>query len=86
MGNCLGVDQPMMTIGTKTIRASKFKDVKTFKDALRLAGHIVPDDESLSIFLKDGTVMFAPAYTKFQFVNSVRYKKVTLPIRKLYGK
>ena len=56
----------MITIGIKTIHASKFKEIKTYKDALRCAGHIVPDDESLSLFLKDGTIMFAPAYTKFQ--------------------
>jgi len=29
MGNCFGIDQPMMTIGIKTIRASKFKEIKT---------------------------------------------------------
>lgn len=76
----------MITIGIKTIHASKFKEIKTYKDALRCAGHIVPDDESLSLFLKDGTIMFAPAYTKFQIVETIRYKQVTLPVRKLYGK
>lgn len=85
MGNCFGVDQPMMTIGLKTIRASKFKDIKTYKDALRCAGHIVPDDESLTIF-RNEVIQFAPASTKFQFADAIRYKKTTLPIRKLYGK
>ena len=85
MGNCFGKDPPMMTIGIKTIRASKFKEIKTYKDALRLAGHIVPDDESLTIIRND-TVIFTPAHTRFQFADSIRYKKVTLPVRKLYGK
>ena len=85
MGNCFGVDQPMMTIGIKTIRASKFKEIKTYKDALRMAGHIVPDDESLTIF-RNESIAFAPAYTKFQFADAIRYKKTTLPMKKLYGK
>lgn len=85
MGNCFSVDQPMMTIGIKTIPASKFKQITTYQDALRLAGHIVPEDESLTIVRND-VVIFAPAYTKFQFADSVRYKKTTLPIRKLYGR
>jgi hypothetical protein len=85
MGNCFGVDQPMMTIGIKTIRASKFKEIKTYKDALRMAGHIVPDDESLTIF-RNEVILFAPAYTKFQFADAIRYKKTTLPMKKLYGK
>jgi len=75
----------MMTIGIKTIPASKFKHIKTYQDALRLAGHSVPEDESLTIFRND-VIIFAPAYTKFQFADAVRYKKITLPIRKLYGK
>lgn len=85
MGNCLGVDQPMMTIGIKTIRASKFKEIETFKDALRAGGHIVPDDEALTIF-KNEMLTFAPACTKFYFADAVRYRQTTLPIRKLYGK
>jgi hypothetical protein len=85
MGNCFGVDKPIMTIGIKTIRASKFKEIKTYKDALRMAGHIVPDDESLTIFRYD-MVLFATASTKFQFADAIRYKKTTLPIKKLYGK
>ena len=85
MGTCFSVDQPMMTIGIKTIPASKFKNIKTYQVALRLAGHIVPEDESLTIF-RNEVIIFAPAYTKFQFADAVRYKKVTLPIRKLYGK
>jgi len=85
MGNCMNKDPAMMTIGIKTIYASKFKDIKTYKDALRLAGHIVPDDEALTIVRND-VIIFAPAYTRFQFADSIRYKKVTLPVRKLYGK
>ena len=85
MGNCFGVDQPMMTVGIKTIRASKFKDIETFKDALRAGGHIVADDEPLTLF-KAEMLTFAPAYTKFYFVDAIRYKQTSIPVRKLYGK
>ena len=50
-----------------------------------MAGHIVPDDESLTIFRND-VILFTPAYSKFQFADAIRYKKTTLPIKKLYGK
>ena len=85
MGNCLGVDQPMMTVGIKTVRSSKFKEIRSYKDALRCGGHIVADDEALTIITGD-LITFTPSYTKFQFADAIRYKQTTVPIRKLYGK
>ena len=85
MGSCLSVDQPMMTIGIKTVRASKFKTIKTFRDAMILAGKFPADDTAITL-IKDEIVSFTTAGAKFYFVDGINYKGTTIPIRKLYGK
>ena len=85
MGSCLSVDQPMMTIGIKTVRASKFKTIKTFRDAMILAGKFPADDAAITL-IKDEIVSFTTAGSKFYFVDGINYKGTTIPVRKLYGK
>ena len=85
MGSCLSVDQPMMTIGIKTVRASKFKTIKTFRDAMILAGKFPADDAAITL-IKDEIVSFTTAGAKFYFVDGINYKGTTIPVRKLYGK
>jgi hypothetical protein len=85
MGNCLSADPPMMTIGIKTVNASKFKTIKTFRDALMIVGKFPPDDAAITL-IKNETIAFSTAGSKFYFVDGVNYKGTTFPIRKLYGK
>ena len=60
MGNCFGIeDIPMMTIGTKTVRRSQMKKIKTYQDALRFIGRDCPDTAVITtIFNTD--VAFVP--------------------------
>ena len=85
MGACVSVDKPMMTIGIKTVRASKFKTIKTFRDALMIVGKFPPNDAAITL-IKNEIIAFTTAGDKFYFVDGINYKGTTFPIRKLYGK
>jgi hypothetical protein len=86
MGNCFGFeDTPMMTIGTKTVRKSQMKDIKTYQDALRFIGRECPDTVTITTLLNH-EVAFVPVTDKFQIVDEIIFKQSHIPIRKLYGR
>lgn len=86
MGNCFGIeDIPMMTIGTKTVRRSQMKKIKTYQDALRFIGRDCPDTAVITTLLNT-EVAFVPVTDKFQIVNEIVFKQSHIPIRKLYGR
>jgi hypothetical protein len=86
MGNCFGLeDTPMMTIGTKTVRKSQMKSIKTYQDALRFIGRDCPDTAVITTIL-NSQVAFVSVKDKFQIVNEIVFKQSHIPIRKLYGR
>jgi hypothetical protein len=86
MGNCFGrEDIPMMTIGTKTVRKSQMKTIKTYQDALRFIGRECPDTAVATTVLNH-EVAFVPVTDTFQIVDEIVFKQSHIPIRKLYGR
>jgi hypothetical protein len=86
MGNCFGLeDTPMVTIGTKTVRKSQMKKIKTYQDALRFIGRDCPDTAVITTILNN-QVAFVSVMDKFQIVNEIVFKQSHIPIRKLYGR
>lgn len=86
MGNCFGFeDIPMMTIGTKTVRKSQMKEIKTYQDALRFIGRECPDTAVITTLLNH-EVAFVAVTDKFQIVDEIIFKQSHIPIRKLYGR
>jgi hypothetical protein len=86
MGNCFGLeDTPMVTIGTKTVRKSQMKKIKTYQDALRFIGRDCPDTAVITTILNN-QVAFVSVTDKFQIVNEIVFKQSHIPIRKLYGR
>ena len=86
MGNCFGLnDTPMMTIGTKTVRKSQMKTIKTYQDALRFIGRDCPNTAVITTLLNH-QVAFVPVTEKFQIVDEIIFKQSHIPIRKLYGR
>jgi hypothetical protein len=76
----------MARIGSTVIRHGKFKKIKTYHDALKIGGYIVPDN-ALIILVCDGVhILNVPVYKPFQFVDSIKYGTLTIPIKRLYGK
>lgn len=86
MGNCFGLnDTPMVTIGTKTVRKSQMKTIKTYQDALRFIGRDCPNTAVITTLLNH-QVAFVPVTEKFQIVDEIIFKQSHIPIRKLYGR
>ena len=85
MGACFSVDKPMLIIGTKTVKASKFHTIVTFRDALMVAGKFPPNDAAITL-IKNEVIVFTTANAKFYAVDGIVYKGITIPVRKLYGK
>ena len=75
----------MARIGTATIRKSSFMKIKTYGDALRLAGYPVSDDTNIQVF-RNEIVIITKAYSTFEFADAIRYQGNTVSIKKLYGK
>jgi hypothetical protein len=85
MGSWFSTDQPMFTIGFKTIRRSKMKTIKTYQDALRIMSLECKDDDNVLVVRGELRVL-TPVYESFQIVDSLIFKGVDIPIRRLYGR
>jgi hypothetical protein len=86
MGNCFSFeDTPMVTIGTKTVRKSQMKGIKTYQDALRFIGRECPDTAVITTMLKN-EVAFVSVTATFQIVDEIVFKQSHIPIRRLYGR
>ena len=85
MGSWFSTDQPMFTIGFKTIRRSKMKTIKTYQDALRIMSLECKDDDNVLVVQGELRVL-TPVYESFQIVDSLIFRGVDIPIRRLYGR
>lgn len=86
MGNCFGLgDMPMMTIGTKTVRKSQMKTIKTYQDALRFIGRDCPNTAVITTIFNH-QVAFVSVTETFQIVDEIIFKQSHIPIRRLYGR
>jgi hypothetical protein len=86
MGNCFGLgDMPMMTIGTKTVRKSQMKTIKTYQDALRFIGRDCPNTAVITTVFNH-QVAFVSVTETFQIVDEIIFKQSHIPIRRLYGR
>ena len=85
MGSWFSTDQPMFTIGFKTIRRSKMKTIKTYQDALRVMSLECKDDDNVLVVRGELRVL-TPVYESFQIVDSLIFRGVDIPIRRLYGR
>jgi hypothetical protein len=87
MGTCFSfLEKPMARIGSTIIRGSKFKKIKSYHDALRAAGYVIPDTASIILVCDGVHILNVPVYKPFQFVDSIKYGTLTIPIKRLYGK
>ena len=86
MGSCFSFEKPMARIGSTILRTSKFKKIKTYLDALRAAGYVIPENASIILVCDGVNILNVPVYKPFQFVDSIKYGTMTIPIKRLYGK
>jgi hypothetical protein len=75
----------MVTIGTKTVRKSQMKEIKTYQDALRFIGRDCPSTAVITTILNH-QVAFVAVTETFQIVDEIIFKQSHIPVRKLYGR
>ena len=76
----------MAKVGTTIIRHSSFKKVKTYHDALKAAGYIIPENATIILVCDGVHILNVPTYKPFQFVDQIKYGNLIIPIERLYGK
>jgi len=76
----------MAKVGPTIIRHSSFKKVKTYHDALKAAGYIIPENATIILVCDGVHILNVPSYKQFQFVDQIKYGNLTIPIERLYGK
>jgi hypothetical protein len=83
MGNC--IDKPVVKIGKTVIRKKMFAHIRTYGDALQMAGYDfipgAPVQAHTNSFVNLVTVN-AP----FQIADYLIYDKKVIPIERLYGR
>jgi hypothetical protein len=85
MGGCISLDKPMVQVGTKIVRKNEMKTLKTYQDALRIAGHIYVPGTPIAIYYR-GDVSFVEPYSQFRIVDKIIYNGFHIHTKKLYGR
>ena len=85
MGNYLSRDPPVMKINGILIRWRGFKNIQTYKDALRIVGYDVSDDTPLMTIEKERRD-YVFANDKFYIVDGIVHEDNIVYIEKLYGR
>ena len=83
MGACY--DKPMVRVGLKTIKRRGMSELKTFQDALRVAGYECHPHASIMV-VKNNEVAFVFAYTTFYIVDEIVFKGSHIHVSRLYGR
>ena len=87
MGKCFScLESPLAKVGPTIIRHSSFKKVKTYHDALKAAGYIIPENATIILVCDTVHILNVPVYKPFQFVDQIKYGNLIIPIERLYGK
>ena len=75
----------VLQINDTKLSMKEFRKIKTWKDALAIAGHNV-DPSTQLIVVHPKKNEYVIAYENFQIVEGIRYGIHNIYIRKLYGK
>ena len=72
-------------INGKTVLSREFREIETYKDVFRIAGFYIADDaEIMTITNYKHTI--AHAIDRFQLVDGLQYKDISVFIERLYGR
>jgi hypothetical protein len=80
------ISTPVIQINDTKLNSKEFRELKTFKDVMRVAGHTVDDMTTLHVSHTNGIRQHIYACESFHFVDGIQYDTHSVYIRKLYGK
>ena len=85
MGNYLSGNISMVKINGKTVRSREFREIETYKDVFRIAGFYIADDAEI-MTITNNKYINAHVIDRFQLVDGLKYKDISVFIEKLYGR
>ena len=83
MGVC--ISKPVIQINNKKLTQKEFKQLKTSKDVMHVAGYSVEDSTTLRLLYPKYTA-YVNACDTFLIPDGIQYNSHTIYIRKLYGR
>ena len=83
MGSYLSKNAPMIKINGILVRSKAFREIKTYKDAIQIAGVFVQDNTEIIIIDKNMR-MLVSANEKFTLVEGIWVEDTSIFIDKLY--
>ena len=86
MGSLLSKPTYVVQIHNRKITLKEYQQIKSYKDALRLAGFSVDNDTTLQIKEYNNHSVFINANEPFKIVESIRYNEHSIYVAKLYGR
>jgi hypothetical protein len=75
----------MIKINGKTVRSRAFREIETYKDVFRIAGFYIADDAEI-MTITNYKYTIAHAIDKFQLVDGLQHKDISVFIERLYGR
>lgn len=84
MGNAFG-RRYLLRIDNTYVTSKQFREIKTYEDAIRLAGYEIKSTDEIDIVQQGQRRKTIHAFEQFQFVEAIYYKGKLIMIEKLYG-
>ena len=84
MGNAFGRTY-LLRIDNTYVTSKQFREIKTYEDAIRLAGHEIKSTDEIDIVPQGQRRKTIHAFERFQFVEAIYYKGKLIMVEKLYG-
>ena len=84
MGNAFGRTY-LLRIDNIYVTSKQFREIKTYEDAIRLAGYEIKSTDEIDIVPQGQRRKTIHAFERFQFVEAIYYKGKLIMVEKLYG-
>ena len=84
MGNVLG-RKYVLRLDNTYITSKQFREIKTYEDALRLAGYEIKSMDQIGIVPKGQRKQMIYAFERFQFVEAIYLRDKAIMVERLYG-
>lgn len=85
MGSWLSKDAFILQIEDKKLTLKELRQIKTYKDAMKVAGFNIEDMTTLKV-IQNNKIEYVLGHETFKIPDRLQYEAKWIYIRKLYGK
>ena len=84
MGNAFGRTY-LLRIDNIYVTSKQFRQIKTYEDAIRLAGYEIKSTDEIRILPNGQRIQTIYAFERFLFVEAIYVRDKIIKVEKLYG-